>query len=72
MHSYEEPNWFKHTAEEGRAAGADAVPFDQSSFGKHFVQGRDACRFLQWLCAGNIDVAVGKGGASVCSTLSTT
>lgn len=60
VYSYEEPNWFTNTAEECRAARTDAVLFDQSSFGKHLVQGRDACRFLQWLCAGNIDVPVGK------------
>ncbi len=60
VYSYSEPNWFKYTAEESRAARTDAVLFDQSSFGKHLVQGRDACKFLQRLCAGNVDVPVGK------------
>lgn len=60
VYSYEEPNWFKSTSEECHAARNDAILLDQSSFGKHLVQGRDACRFLQWLCAGNVDVPVGK------------
>ena len=34
--------------------------FDLSSFGKHLVQGRDACRLLQRLCANDVDVAPGR------------
>ncbi|MER9052296.1 FAD-dependent oxidoreductase [Mesorhizobium sp. M0923] len=60
VYSYSEPNWFEHTAEECKAARSSAVLFDQSSFGKHLIQGRDACTFLQRLCAGNVDVPVGK------------
>ncbi|MGV3553363.1 GcvT family protein [Rhizobium sp.] len=60
IYSYSEPNWFKYTARECQSARTDAILLDQSSFGKHLVQGRDACRFLQWLCAGNVDVPVGK------------
>ena len=60
VYSHTRPNWFEHTAEECRAAREAAVLLDQSSFGKHLVQGRDATAFLQRLCAGNIDVPVGK------------
>ncbi|OHV76731.1 FAD-dependent oxidoreductase [Ensifer sp. LCM 4579] len=60
VYSYSEPNWFKYTAQECQAARSDAILLDQSSFGKHLVQGRDACRFLQRLCAGNVDVPIGK------------
>ncbi|MBB4277618.1 4-methylaminobutanoate oxidase (formaldehyde-forming) [Rhizobium mongolense] len=60
VYSYSEPNWFKHTAQECQAARSGAILFDQSSFGKHLVQGRDACNFLQRLCAGNVDVPIGK------------
>src|SRR5690606_19737457 len=60
VYSYFEPNWTGSVREECIAARKDAVLFDQSSFGKHLVQGRDACKFLQWLCAGNVDVPVGK------------
>ncbi|RWK11034.1 FAD-dependent oxidoreductase [Mesorhizobium sp.] len=60
VYSYDEPNWFKYTSQECKAARNAAILVDQSSFGKHLVQGRDACRFLQWICAGNVDVPVGK------------
>ncbi|MER8441491.1 FAD-dependent oxidoreductase, partial [Mesorhizobium sp. M1312] len=60
VYSYDEPNWFKYTSQECKAARNGAILVDQSSFGKHLVQGRDACRFLQWLCAGNVDVPIGK------------
>ncbi|MGY2933057.1 glycine cleavage system aminomethyltransferase T/glycine/D-amino acid oxidase-like deaminating enzyme [Bradyrhizobium sp. GM6.1] len=60
VYSYEKPSWFKSTEQECRAARSTAVLFDQSSFGKHLIQGRDACKFLQRLCAGNIDVPIGK------------
>lgn len=60
VYSYEEPNWYKYTSQECSAARNGAVLFDQSSFGKHLIQGRDSCRLLQWLCAGNVDVPVGK------------
>lgn len=59
-YSYFWPNWYDHTARECKAAREGVVIFDQSSFGKHLVQGRDACKLLQYLCAGNVDVPVGK------------
>jgi 4-methylaminobutanoate oxidase (formaldehyde-forming) len=60
VYSHTRPNWFEHTAEECGAAREAAVIFDQSSFGKHLIQGRDAVTFLQRLCAGDIDVPLGK------------
>lgn len=60
IYSHTRPNWFEHTERECQAARQSAIVLDQSSFGKHLVQGRDACRFLQHLCAGDIDVAVGR------------
>ncbi|MDP6475731.1 MAG: FAD-dependent oxidoreductase [Rhodospirillales bacterium] len=59
-YSHTRPNWFEHTARECRAAREAAILLDQSSFGKHLVQGREAAKFLQRLCAGNVDVPVGK------------
>ncbi len=59
-YSYYEPNWYKYTSKECKAARESAIIIDQSSFGKHLVQGRDACKFLQKLCAGNVDVPLGK------------
>jgi 4-methylaminobutanoate oxidase (formaldehyde-forming) len=60
VYSHTRPNWFAHTAQECRAAREAAILLDQSSFGKHLVQGRDACATLQHMCAGNVDVPVGK------------
>ena len=60
VYSHTRPNWFQHTAGECRAAREAAILLDQSSFGKHLVQGRDATAFLQRLCTGNVDVPLGK------------
>jgi len=60
IYSHTRPNWFDHTARECRSARREAVLLDQSSFGKHLVQGDDACQFLQQMCTGNIDVTPGK------------
>ena len=60
IYSHTRPNWFEHTERECEAAREAAILLDQSSFGKHLVQGRDACTALQYLCAGNVDVPVGK------------
>ena len=60
VYSHTVPNWFEHTARECQAAREAAILLDQSSFGKHLIQGRDAKQFLQRLCAGNIDVPIGK------------
>ena len=59
-YSWQWPNLFDHTADECRAVRTGVVVLDQSSFGKHLVQGRDACRELQRLCAGDVDVPPGK------------
>ena len=55
-YSYSQPNWFEHTAAECQVARENVVIFDQSSFGKHLIQGPDACKTLQRLCANNVDV----------------
>ncbi|MCP5072717.1 MAG: FAD-dependent oxidoreductase [Rhodobacteraceae bacterium] len=60
IYSHTRPNWFEHTATECKAAREAAILLDQSSFGKHLVQGRDACGVLQRICAGDVDVPVGK------------
>lgn len=59
IYSYGRPGWYSFTAAESRAARDNVVLFDQSSFGKLLLQGRDACAVLQRLCANNVDVPVG-------------
>ena len=60
IYSHTRPNWFQYTAEECRAARDNAIILDQSSFGKFMLQGKDACKVLQQMCAKDIDVAAGK------------
>ncbi len=59
-YSYHRPNWYEYTASECRAAREAVVVMDVSSFGKTMVQGRDVCEYLQWMCASNVNVPVGK------------
>ena len=59
-YSWHRPNWYEHIAVECRAVRENVGIFDFSSFGKHLVQGRDACKFLQRLCSNEIDVPVGR------------
>ncbi len=46
--------------DEQRACREDVVVFDQTSFAKFVVKGRDALAVLQRLCANDIDVPVGR------------
>ena len=53
-------NWHEAVSVEHKAAREAVVLFDQSSFAKLLVQGRDSCRQLNRICAGNVDVGVGR------------
>jgi glycine cleavage system aminomethyltransferase T/glycine/D-amino acid oxidase-like deaminating enzyme len=59
-YSFGKQNWFEYNAAEHKAAREGVVLFDQSSFSKYLVQGRDACRVLQRVCSADVDVAAGK------------
>ena len=59
-YSFGRQNWFEHSAAEHRAARAAVVLFEQSSFSKYLVQGRDALAQLSRICSANIDVPVGR------------
>ncbi len=54
------PGWLPHVLEEQRACREDVVVFDQTSFSKFVLKGRDALAVLQRLCANDIDVPVGR------------
>ena len=56
----ERPGWLPHVLEEQRACREDVVVFDQSSFAKFILKGRDARSVLDNLCANEIDVDVGQ------------
>jgi heterotetrameric sarcosine oxidase gamma subunit len=59
-YSYGRQNWWPCAEFEGKALMTDCVFFDQSSFAKYIVEGRDACTTLNHISANNIDVAIGK------------
>lgn len=59
-YSYSRQNWFAAAEHEGKALMNDVVFFDQSSFAKYEVQGRDALKVLNQISANDVDVAAGK------------
>ncbi len=59
-YSFGKQNWFEYNAAEHKAAREKVVLFDQSSFAKYLVQGRDSCKVLQRICSANVDVEIGK------------
>lgn len=59
-YSYGRQNWFEHSAREHHAVREGVGLFDQSSFAKFQLEGRDACSVLNRLCTANVDVPVGK------------
>ena len=59
-YSFGKQNWFEYSANEHRAFREKVALFDQSSFSKYLIQGRDSVRVLQKICTANIDVEQGK------------
>ena len=60
VYSFGRQNWFPHTAEEHRAVREAVGLFDQSSFAKFLLQGRDAEAVLQRICANDVGVGPGR------------
>ena len=54
------PGWLPWVQAEMRATREAVALYDQTSFGKLLVQGRDALPLLQRLCANEIDMPVGR------------
>ncbi len=59
-YSWGRQNWFEYTAEEHRAARENAILMDMTHMSKLLVQGRDAEKMLNQVCANNIAVPAGK------------
>ena len=59
-YSYGRQNWFEHSAREHHAVRSGVGIFDQSSFAKFRLEGADAARVLNRVCANEVDVAPGK------------
>lgn len=54
------PGWLPHVLEEQRACREDVAVFDQTSFSKFVLKGRDALAVLQRICANGMDVPAGR------------
>src|SRR6202790_1159984 len=59
-YSYGRQNWFEHSANEHRAVRTAVGLFDQSSFAKFRLEGADASRVLNRVCANDVAVAPGR------------
>ncbi|MGH6949103.1 MAG: GcvT family protein, partial [Kiloniellales bacterium] len=59
-YSYGRQNWFEAVGREHKATREAAALFDQSSFAKFMVIGKDAAAALSWICANDIDRPVGS------------
>jgi len=59
-YSWGRQNWFEYAAEEHRAAREDAVLMDLTHMSKLLVQGQDAEKVLNRICANNVAVPVGR------------
>lgn len=60
VYSYERQNWFPAVGREHRAVREDAVIFDQTSFAKFVLKGRDAEEALSWIAANDVAKPVGS------------
>jgi 4-methylaminobutanoate oxidase (formaldehyde-forming) len=58
--SWGRQNWFEYAAAEHRAAREGVILMDYSVMGKLMVQGRDAEKALNWICANNVAVPTGR------------
>ena len=59
-YSFGKQNWFEYSAAEHRQVREGVGVFDQSSFAKFRVQGADALKVLNSICANNVDVPAGR------------
>jgi glycine cleavage system aminomethyltransferase T len=58
-YTWGKPRWLPWSAAEQRAARAEVAVFDQTSFSKYVVTGRDAEASLQWLCTNDVSGGIG-------------
>lgn len=59
-YSFHRQNWFPYAQAEADAVASTVGLFDQTSFAKFLVQGRDACAVLNEICVNDVDVAADK------------
>lgn len=59
-YSWDKPSWLPWSVAEQRATRGAVAVFDQTSFSKYLVVGRDAEAALQWLCTNDVSGPVGS------------
>ena len=59
-YSWGRQNWFEYSAAEHRTTRENVTMLDYSVMGKILVQGRDAEKYLNRICANNVAVPVGR------------
>jgi len=59
-YSYGRQNWFEYSAAEHKAVRESVGLFDQSSFAKFRLEGRDAVTVLNYVCANDVDQRPGR------------
>lgn len=59
-HSFHRANWFDVVGKEHQATRQQVALFDQSSFSKFLVMGKNAEEALSWICANDIRKPVGS------------
>ncbi len=59
-YSWAQQNWQPWSSAEQRAARTAVALFDQTSFSKYLMTGRDAEQVLQWLCTADVAVEPGR------------
>jgi len=59
-YAWGKPSWLAACAAEQTACRTDVAVFDQTSFSKYEVSGPSALTAVQWVCAADVDVAVGR------------
>ncbi|HJR38135.1 MAG TPA: FAD-dependent oxidoreductase [Nocardioidaceae bacterium] len=59
-YTWGKPSWLPWSATEQAATRAAVGLFDQTSFSKYLVLGRDAESSLQWICTNDVAVPVGR------------
>ena len=60
QYTYGKQNWFPYSGAEHMAVRTGVGMFDQSSFGKFVLEGPDAEKVLNQICANDVAVPVGK------------
>jgi heterotetrameric sarcosine oxidase gamma subunit len=59
-HTWDKPAWLPWCAAEQRNTREAVTVFDQTSFSKYLLVGRDAEEVLQWLCTADVAVEPGR------------